>query len=164
MLNTLRNFSKSKLAGVLIAIIIVPFVFWGMGSVFSGGNTNNIAKVNNESISTQDFMKYVNQTRMDAEYIKNNIDNNVIEEIISKIVSIKLLDMEINDLNIILSNKSLAGKIKSNEVFLDDKKNFSRIKYEKFLLENNLTAPAFEIRFKNEELKKNLFSYVGGRY
>ena len=162
MLNTLRNFSKSKLAGVLIAIIIVPFVFWGMGSVFSGGNTNNIAKVNNESISTQDFMKYINQTRMDAEYIKNNIDNNVIEEIISKIVSIKLLDMEINDLNIILSNKSLAGKIKSNEVFLDDKKKFSRIKYEKFLLENNLTAPAFEIRFKNEELKKNLFSYVGG--
>ena len=162
MLNKLRNFSKSKLAGVLIAIIIVPFVFWGMGSVFSGGNTNNIAKINNEPISTQDFMKYVNQTRMDAEYIKKNINNNVIEEIISKIVSIKLLDMEINDLNIIISDKTLAKKIKSNEVFLDDKKNFSRIKYEKFLLENNLTAPDFEIRFKNEELKKNLFSYVGG--
>ena len=162
MLNKLRNFSKSKLAGVLIAIIIVPFVFWGMGSVFSGGNTNNIAKINNESISTQDFMKYVNQTRMDAEYIKKNINNNVIEEIISKLVSIKLLDMEINDLNIIISDKTLAKKIKSNEVFLDDKKNFSRIKYEKFLLENNLAAPDFEIRFKNEELKKNLFSYVGG--
>jgi len=162
MLNKLRNFSKSKLAGVLIAIIIVPFVFWGMGSVFSGGNTNNIAKINNEPISTQDFMKYVNQTRMDAEYIKKNINNNVIEEIISKIVSIKLLNMEINDLNIIISDKTLAKKIKSNEVFLDDKKNFSRIKYEKFLLENNLTAPDFEIRFKNEELKKNLFSYVGG--
>ena len=162
MLNKLRNFSNSKLAGVLIAIIIVPFVFWGMGSVFSGGNTNNIAKINNEAISTQDFMKYVNQTKMDAEYIKKNINNNVIEEIISKLVSIKLLDMEINDLNIIISDKTLAKKIKSNEVFLDDKKNFSRIKYEKFLLENNLTAPDFEIRFKNEELKKNLFSYVGG--
>ena len=162
MLNKLRNFSKSKLAGVLIAIIIIPFVFWGMGSVFRDGNTNNIAKINNETISTQDFMKYVNQTRMDAEYIKKNINNNVIEEIISKLVSIKLLDMEINDLNIIISDKTLAKKIKSNEVFLDDKKSFSRIKYEKFLLENNLTAPDFEIRFKNEELKKNLFSYVGG--
>ena len=162
MLNKLRGFSNTKLASVLIAIIIVPFVFWGMGSVFSGGNTNNIAKINNETISTQDFMKYVNQTRMDGEYIKKNIDNNVIENIISKIVSIKLLDMEINDLNILISDKTLANKIKSNEVFLDDKKKFSRIKYEKFLLENNLTAPDFEIRFKNEELKKNLFSYVGG--
>ena len=162
MLNKLRGFSNTKLAGLLIAIIIVPFVFWGMGSVFSGGNTNNIVKINDESISTQDFMKYINQTRMDVEYIKKNINNNVIENIISKIVSIKLLDMEINDLNILISDKSLAGKIKNNEVFLNDNKKFSRIKYEKFLLENNLTAPIFEIRFKNEELKKNLFTYVGG--
>jgi len=162
MLNRLRGFSNTKLASVLIAIIIVPFVFWGMGSVFSGGNTNNIAKINNETISTQDFMKYVNQTRMDGEYIKKNINNNVIENIISKIVSIKLLDMEINNLEFLISDKTLANKIKTSEFFLDDKNKFSRIKYEKFLLENNLTAPDFEIRFKNEELKKNLFSFVGG--
>ncbi len=162
MLNKLRGFSNSKLAGVLIAIIIVPFVFWGMGSVFSGGNTNNIAKINNKTISTKDFMKYINQTRMDASYIKKNINNNVIENAISKIVSMKLLDMEINDLNILISDRTLASKIKNNEIFLDDKKNFSRIKYEKFLLENNLAAPDFEIRFKNELLKKKLFYYVGG--
>ena len=162
MLNKLRSFSNSKLAGVLIAIIIVPFVFWGMGSVFSGGNTNNIAKINNKNISTKDFMEYINQTRMDASYIKKNINNNVIENAISKIVSMKLLDMEINDLNILISDKTLASKIKNNEIFLDDKKNFSRIKYEKFLLENNLAAPDFEIRFKNELLKKKLFYYVGG--
>ena len=162
MLNKLRGFSNSKLAGVLIAIIIVPFVFWGMGSVFSGGNTNNIAKINNKTISTKDFMKYINQTRMDASYIKKNINNNVIENAISKIVSMKLLDMEINNLNILISDKTLASKIKNNEIFLDDKKNFSRIKYEKFLLENNLAAPDFEIRFKNELLKKKLFYYVGG--
>ena len=162
MLNTLRNFSKTKLAGVLIGIIIIPFVFWGMGSVFSGGNTNNIAKINNETISTQELLNYINQTRMDNEYIKENIDNKVIEKIVSSIVSIKLLDMEINDLNIMITDKTLANKIKNNEVFLDDKKQFSRIKYEKFLLENNITAPDFEIRFRNEELKKKLFAYVGG--
>ena len=162
MLNTLRNFSKTKLAGILIGIIIIPFVFWGMGSVFSGGNTNNIAKINNETISTQELLNYINQTRMDNEYIKENIDNKVIEKIVSSIVSIKLLDMEINDLNIMITDETLANKIKNNEVFLDDKKQFSRIKYEKFLLENNITAPDFEIRFRNEELKKKLFAYVGG--
>ena len=162
MLNTLRNFSKTKLATVFIFIIAIPFVFWGMGSVFSGGNTNNIAKINNETISTQELLNYINQTRMDNEYIKENIDNKVIEKIVSSIVSIKLLDMEINDLNIMITDKTLANKIKNNEVFLDDKKKFSRIKYEKFLLENNITAPDFEIRFRNEELKKKLFAYVGG--
>ena len=62
MLNKLRNFSKSKLAIVLVAIIIIPFVFWGMGSVFSGGNTNNVAKINNEPISAKDFIDHINKT------------------------------------------------------------------------------------------------------
>ena len=162
MLNKLRNFSNTKLAGVLLTIIIIPFVFWGMGSVFSGGNTNNVAKINNETISAQDFINYINQAGIDMEYIKNNINNNALEEILSKIISTKLLDMEIDDFNILLTDEALASKIKNNEVFLNDNNVFSRTKYEKFLLENNLTAPGFEIRFKNEELKKNLFSYIGG--
>ena len=33
---------------------------------------------------------------------------------------------------------------------------FQRTKYEKFLLENNQTAPQFEQRLKNRELQKNL--------
>ena len=47
MLNNIRNFANTKYAGILVAILIVPFVLWGMGGVFSGGNKNNIAKINN---------------------------------------------------------------------------------------------------------------------
>ena len=47
MLSKIRTFSKSKFAGVFVGIIIIPFVFWGMGSVFSGGNKNNVAKIMN---------------------------------------------------------------------------------------------------------------------
>ena len=79
MLGKLRNFSKSKLAIILVAIIIVPFVFWGMGSVFSGGNTNNVAKINNKNISTQDFIEFVNNSRIDPNELKKNINNNVLE-------------------------------------------------------------------------------------
>ena len=162
MLKNLRGFSNTKLAGVLIAIIIVPFVFWGMGSVFSGGNTNNVAKINNKSISTQDFLQYVNQSRINLEYVKENIENNVIEEILTGLVSNKLLEMEIESLNASLSENILANKIRSDEKFVDDKNSFSRLKYEKFLLENNLTAPIYEIKLKDQELKKSLFDYVSG--
>ena len=162
MLKNLRGFSNTKLAGVLIAIIIVPFVFWGMGSVFSGGNTNNVAKINNKSISTQDFLQYINQSRINLEYVKENIENNVIEEILTGLVSNKLLEMEIESLNASLSENILANKIRSDEKFVDDKNSFSRLKYEKFLLENNLTAPIYEIKLKDQELKKNLFDYVSG--
>ena len=162
MIGKLRSFSNSKIAGVIVGIIIIPFVFWGMGSVFSGGNTNNVAKINNKSISTQDFLQYVNQSRINLEYVKENIENNVIEEILTGLVSNKLLEMEIESLNASLSENILANKIRSDEKFVDDKNSFSRLKYEKFLLENNLTAPIYEIKLKDQELKKNLFDYVSG--
>ena len=162
MLSKLRGFSNTKLAGVLIAIIIVPFVFWGMGSVFSGGNTNNIAKINNEAISTQDFIKYVNQSRVNLDYVKQNIENGVVEELLKGLISNKLLDMEIESIQATFSESILVNKIKKNKKFVDENNNFSRIKYEKFLLENNLTAPYFESEFKNQELKENLFNYISG--
>ena len=56
MLSSFRKFSNTKIAGVLVGIIILPFVFWGMGGMFSSGNTNTIAKINNKNISTQEFI------------------------------------------------------------------------------------------------------------
>ena len=74
MLNSLRNFTKSFWAKILLVIIIIPFVFWGMGSVFSGGNTNSIAKINNHNVSTQDFADFVNNSKISTDVIKENIN------------------------------------------------------------------------------------------
>ena len=162
MLGKLRGFTNSKLAGVLVAIIIVPFVFWGMGSVFSGGNTNNIAKINNNSISTKDFIDHINRLRINPDYIKENLDNNILERILSDVISKDLLSMEYKDLNIKVSDRSLKLSLKNDINFLDDEKRFSRLKYEKFLLENNIIAAEFENRLKKSELRKKLFDYIGG--
>ena len=162
MISKLRGFSNSKLAGVLVGIIIIPFVFWGMGSVFSGGNTNNVAKINNEAISSKDFVNFINESRLTNDIIKANIDKNIIENILSELVSEKLIEMEIKELNVSMSEESLANKIRSNSILLDDNKKFSRVKYEKFLLENNLSASTFENSLKKQELKENLFNYISG--
>ena len=162
MISKLRGFSNSKLAGVLVGIIIIPFVFWGMGSVFSGGNTNNVAKINNEAISSKDFVNFINESRLTNDIIKANIDKNIIENILSELVSEKLIEMEIKELNVSMSEKALANKIRSNSILLDDNKKFSRVKYEKFLLENNLSASTFENSLKKQELKENLFNYISG--
>ena len=44
--------------------MIIPFVFWGMGGMFSSGNTNNIAKINKTNISTQDFIIILNKSNI----------------------------------------------------------------------------------------------------
>ena len=139
MISSFRNFAKTKFAGILVFIIIIPFVFWGMGGMFSGGNTNNLAKIDKINISTQDFMNHLNNSGIPEQTIRKNLDNNIIEEILTTLISTTLLDMEIKDFNIIFSENSLLKKIKKNKNFLNENGNFERIKYEKFLLENNLS-------------------------
>ena len=162
MLNKLRSFSKGKMAAVLVAIIIIPFVFWGMGSVFSGGNTNSVAKINNFNISTKDFVTYINRSKIKTETIQDNLDENILEDLLTQLVSNTLIDIEIKDQNIKFSDDTLAKRIRKNKSFQDENNNFSRIKYEKFLLENNISAAEFEVKLRKKELKNNLFSYISG--
>jgi len=162
MLNKLRNFSKGKLAGVLVAIIIIPFVFWGMGSVFSGGNTNSVVKINNQNVSTQDFADFINNSKISSETIKENINNNVLEELLTQLISTSLIDIEIDEIQFFISDEMLAKKIKNEKSFKDENNNFSRTKYEKFLLKNNISSVKFEQDIRDNELKKKLFIYIGG--
>ncbi|MDC2996145.1 SurA N-terminal domain-containing protein [Candidatus Pelagibacter sp.] len=162
MLNSIRNFSKTITAKIFLFIVAVPFVFWGMGDVFTSGNTNSLAKVNNENISTEDFIDHINELNINQNLIKDRLENNILEEVLSRLISNKLIELEIKEANLVLSDKILAEKIKTNSNFLDEDLNFSRTKYEKFLLSNNLTASQFERNFKENEFQEELFNYLGG--
>ena len=163
MINIFRNFTKKKIAGLLlIIVIIIAFGFGGFGGGFNTGNQNNIAKINNTNISTQDFMDYLNQSGLSQQVLKENIDQNILEELLSTLVSATLLNFEIKDLNVTMSEGSLVEKIKKSKKFQDENKKFQRTIYEKFLLTNNLTAPMYEIKLRNNALQKQLFTYVGG--
>ena len=161
MISSFRNFAKTRLAGVLVFIMIIPFVFWGMGSMFSSGNTNTIAKINKRNISTEEFLEYLNTSNISQETIKKNLDKGILEELLSGLISRTLLEMEVIDYELTVSEKTLLKKIKENENFFDENQNFQRTKYEKFLLANNITAPLFELRLKGRELQKSLFDYIG---
>ena len=161
MISSFRNFAKTKFAGLLVFIIIIPFVFWGMGGMFSSGNTNNIVKINNTNISTKEFIDYINKSNIPQKTIRENLDENIIEELLSTLISTTLLDLEVKDFNILISKETLSKKIKTNKNFQNENGNFERLKYEKFLLENNETAPSFELRLRGRELQKNLFDYIG---
>ncbi len=161
MISGLRNFAKTKFAGLLVFIMIIPFVFWGMGGMFSSGNTNTIAKIDKTNISTQEFIDYLNNSSIPEETIRENLDNNIIEELLSNLISTTLIELEVKNYNIMITENTILKKIKTNKNFIDENGKFQRIKYEKFLLENNQSAPAFELRLRGRELQKNLFDYIG---
>jgi len=163
MVNPFKNFTKKKFAGLLLVLtIIIAFGFGGFGGGFNTGNQNNIAKINNTNISTQDFMDYLNQSGLSQQVMKENIDKDIIEELLSALVSATILDLEIEEFDLSITNDVLVEKIKSNKIFRDENGVFQRTLYEKFLLTNNTSAAMFEIRLKNNELQKQLFIYING--
>ena len=163
MINLFKNFTKKKIGGLLlIFVIVIAFGFGGFGGGFSTGNQNNIAKINKTNISTQDFMDYLNQSGLSQQVIKENINKNVIEELLSSLISMTLLELEINDLDLDVSKNILVERLKKNRSFHDEKGKFKRTLYEKFLLTNNMNAPAYEKKLKNNILQKELFTYISG--
>ena len=163
MINPFKNFTKKKIGGLLlIFVIIIAFGFGGFGGGFGTGNQNNIAKINNTNISTQDFMDYLNQSGLSQQVIKENIDKNIIEELLSSLVSMTLLDLEIEDLDLILSEEMIVEKLRKNKNFQDKNGKFQRTLYEKFLLTNSMSAAMYEIKLKNNALQKELFTYISG--
>ncbi len=158
----LKNFGGKKLGGlILIAVIIVAFGFGGFGGGFSTNNQNNIAKINKTNVTTQDFMNYLNDSRISQQAIKENLDNNIIEELLSGLISTTLIDLEIEDFDLSITELTVLKKIKENKNFQDENNVFQRTKYEKFLLSNNISAPMFELQLKNRELRNHLFDFIG---
>ena len=101
MIKTLKNFRFKKLGGlILILIIVIAFGFGGFGGGFSSNNQNNIAKINNTNVTTQDFMNYLNESGISQETIKENLDNNIIEELLSGLISTTLINLEIDDFDL----------------------------------------------------------------
>ena len=161
-MNIKKYINNKKIGGlILIIVIIIAFGFGGFGGGFMSNNQNNIAKINKTNVTTKDFINYINQTGVSQQAIKDNLNNNIIEELLSGLISKTLLDLEIKDFKIRFSENSLLKKIKLNDKFTDENGVFQRIKYEKFLLENNISAPIFEQRLKERELQKKLFNYIG---
>jgi peptidyl-prolyl cis-trans isomerase D len=162
MMETLKNFGGKKLGGIiLIIIIVIAFGFGGFGGGFSTNNQNNIAKINKTNVTTQDFMNYLNDSNISQQVIRENLDQNIIEELLSGLISTTLIDLEIENFDLSITELTVLKKIKENKNFHNENNTFQRTKYEKFLLSNNMSAPMFELQLKNRELQKHLFDIIG---
>ena len=117
---SLRKYlNKNKIGGlILIIVIIIAFGFGGFGGGFLSNNQNNIVKINKTNITTQDLINYINQSGISEKAIQDNLDNNIIEELLSGLVSTTLLNLEIKDFNIKVSQNSLSKKLNQIKTFM----------------------------------------------
>jgi len=161
MATSIGKLSKSFFLKLLVGIIILPFVFWGMGDVFRGGNQNVIATVDSNKISTQEFVNYINRLNLNEEQIKNLSKTDLVEQILSDYIGKKVMALEIEKLGVFVSDNALRDIIKNDKSFFKDNK-FSRTEYEKFLIKSGITAPQFEANIVEQEKRRQFLSSLAG--
>ena len=161
MLTAIGKFSKSFFIKLLVGIIILPFIFWGMGDVFRGGNQNIIASVDSEKINTQEFVSYMRKLNLNEQQIKNLPNTDLVEKILSEFIGKKVMALEIEKLGISINDNALRNIIKNDKTFFKDEK-FSRIEYEKFLLKSGVSAPIFEANIIEQEKRRQFLSSLSG--
>ena len=161
MATSIGKLSKSFFLKLLVGIIILPFVFWGMGDVFRGGNQNVIATVDSNKISTQEFVNYINRLNLSEEQRKNMSKTDLVEQILSDYIGKKVMSLEIENFGIEISDSALRDIIKNDKLFFKEGK-FSRTEYEKFLIKSGVTAPQFEANIVEQEKRRQFLSSLAG--
>ena len=157
MLSSIRKFSTSIYAKILLGIVVIPFVFWGMGSSFTAGNKNVVVIIDKEKFSTQEFANFVKS----YQNVNEKLSSEKIDQLLSNFIGNKIIEIEYKNFNIKLTDNSLSKLIMIQNEFKRDNE-FSRTDYEKFLITNNLDVVSFETSLAKEEKRKQLLNFIGG--
>jgi len=148
---------KKRLVQVILALITLPFAFFGVDYYFrGGGSATEVARVGGETISQVEFANAISdqQDRMrqsaGKDYDPTVFSNPEVRySMLEQLIGQRVLDQQVRRGNLRVSDAQLAQFIGELAPFQEDGK-FSRAKYEQLLVSQNMTPLAFEQRVRQE--------------
>ena len=156
MLQNIRDNIQGVMAKIIIALIIVPFAFFGVESLLTGGGANHVAEVNGEDISAADLQQAVYfQKRSMLQRMGDNVDPAMLDEArlsavaLEQLVQRKLLLQQADSQNIDVSVAAVDQMILSMPQFQQDGQ-FSMQLYENMLRSNGYSLAYFKQRLTDD--------------
>jgi peptidyl-prolyl cis-trans isomerase D len=153
---------KKRLVQIVLALIILPFAFWGVDSYRKSGGTVPLATVNGEKIGQQEFDKALNQQQQRIrEMAGANFDPaffdkpEIKQSVLDGLVTQHLLGMEARNTGLSQTDEQLAQIIASIGVFQQDGR-FDIKRYEQVLREKGMNRFEFEARIRQDLLTRQL--------
>ena len=117
MLEQIRNRTQTKLAKVILAIIIIPFALFGIDSYLSSVGSNvHIASVNDEAITAQELENTENQFIAQIRSQNEETDPKIFEgiefkkAILDQLITSKLIAQEIQSSGFYISNSQILSE------------------------------------------------------
>ncbi len=155
MLDIIRQHSQSWGVKLLFGLIVLVFVFWGVGS-FTSNNATILAKVNEHTITIQDFLQEYEQRLETLRQQRPNLSSEAIramgfkQQVFNAMINQMLLSELADNQGVKVSDVELRNAIMHLPVFLNQDKHFDKDRYQSLLRANRMTPAQFETGFAQD--------------
>lgn len=164
MLKFMRKYATGYMVKAMFGLIIIVFVFWGVGSFRDSDKT--IAEVGPYKISLMEFQDEYNRLlNMYRMIYKDKLDENVLREIklkekaMNELVDKYLLVIKAKEIGVSVSDKEFKEYVENIEMFKRDGK-FSDMVYKEVLKRNGMDPKRFEQGEKDAMLHAKMVGLI----
>ncbi|HZW24935.1 MAG TPA: SurA N-terminal domain-containing protein [Gallionella sp.] len=163
---------KKRLVQIVLAVIILPFAFWGVDSYNRAGNSADVvATVNGEKITRQEFDEALGQQQeqmrqmLGANFDAAMLDNPEMKHAVLDNLTVQRLLLErAKAAGLAVTDQQVAQLIAGIEAFQQDGK-FDKARYEMALSSRNMNPPMFEARVNEDLVRQQMRdAYVQNGY
>lgn len=159
MLKFMRRNASGRWVQVIFTLIILIFIFWGVGYGISGNPEQVVATVNGDKILVVDYERaYRNMERAYRDIFKDHFDDNLVKSLnlrgrtVEQLIRAKLLRQEAEKLGLLVTDEELRTSIASEAAFQRDGR-FDRDLYIRVLASpGNKFAPSEFEELQREEM------------
>ena len=160
--------SNKRVAQVILALLIIPFAFFGMDAYFSdSAGGNEAATVGGSTISTFEFDEALRsqQDRL-RESAGGQIDRELLDSpelrqaVLDNLINQRVLALYALDNRLVVTPEQLQDTIAGVEAFQEDGR-FSLQRYEDMLRAQGMTPASFEARLAQDVRIQQVVSAVG---
>jgi peptidyl-prolyl cis-trans isomerase D len=166
MFDSVRN-NKKVVQGIL-ALIILPFAFWGVDSFFrnSGGGSDSVASVAGSKISLNEFQQALREQQDKLRPMLAGRDPALLDSpelrraVLDDLVQRRLLGVYASKSKLFVSNEQLASFISSVPQLQEDGK-FSPQRYDALIAAQGKSKEAFEYEVRHDMTIQQAVAAVG---
>jgi peptidyl-prolyl cis-trans isomerase D len=166
MLNIIRDKARSWVVKVIFLIIMVVFVFWGVGS-FNSAGSGGAAVVNGESISLRDYEKALravgeSERRNNPDIFKDEaVFRQFKRTVLTEMILSLLRRQEAARIGLTVSDYELKEYIHTFPVFHDAEGKFDPERYKTILEANSINPAEFESDNRKALLESKFIRCLG---
>lgn len=156
MLEVIR--SRPWIIKVIMVVITVPFALFGVDTYLRNAGTKaEVAEVNGDAISVQEFNKSMQDARSEQKADPNYMQNpDVQRSVLDKMITRRLLQGEVKRGGYTVSDEQLSNLIVSMPEFQGKDGKFSQDEYDKLLAANGMTPSQFEGMMRRDLLVQQM--------